>query len=378
MNIWVDAIINSLLTALKNPLTYWALFMSFFVVHYVRHRQKTFFRKTLNDYKTTWFQTNKIALLGSLLVSGLSYVFGFIFTYEIIVILTVITFILSIGFRTKFLSSTYILGFTYFLMLPTFINFFQYEAKSLLISITFIVAIFLFIEAFELHRIKTRHFTPEVTYSKRGTIIGQFSIERFFIVPFFVFVPEGDLSPLIPLLPFGSTSYDIAFIPFIFGFNYRANDELPQVVIHKIKKQTITLASVILIGSILSIYVPYLTFIVMAVAIIGHLYIQSSNTVEENRLQASFLSMAKEPIVFWVEKGSIAESVGLEVGDQIIAINDQSIHHTNDFDSYLLNHHTDEYHITILNSKQEEVQLTIENKIKNRHQLGLHFIDQYD
>lgn len=374
MDIWVEAIIQALINCLKNPLLYWALLLSIYIVAFVRNQEKFYFRKALLKRHTLWLQMNKFTPLGSILISLIAITFGLVINYEIVVILTVVTLILSIGFKMKFLSSTYTLGFTYFLMLPTLLNFFNNEANSILVSITLLVSIFLFIEAYQLQRTKVKKLNPEVIYSKRGHLIGQYSLERLFFTPFFIFVPEGDLTPFLLTLPFGDSSYHLAFIPFVFGFHYQMNNNYPQIVMNKIKKQTIILATIALLGTIISIFVPYVTYITMGIAFIGYLYIQSANTVDQSRAPYLFLSLQQEAKVFWVKKDSIAERFGFNIGDLIKEVNGQTIHTVDELNFVLNQEEVNHATFTIITYQGEEKQIQIDEQINHAYHLGLIFI----
>src|SRR5699024_2918160 len=148
-----------------------------------------------------------------------------VFTNEIIVVLSVMTFILTIGYRLQFLSATYILGFTYLLLLPTHLNFFGDEAFYLMFSITTLIGIMLLLEGHHIFHMKTKHLSPEFRVSLRGAKIGRYSFEKLLFVPFFIFVPGETIVPFFPVFSFGEGTYTLALIPFIFGFSYHISKD---------------------------------------------------------------------------------------------------------------------------------------------------------
>src|SRR5699024_1206412 len=122
----------------------------------VRNEQRIYFGKALYGKMHTWLKTFSLAIFSGIILSAIILSLGLVFTYEIIVILCVVTFILSVGYRSKFLSISFILGFTYILLLPTNLNFYGDEAHLLLFSMTTIIGLLLLVEAYSIFRMKTK------------------------------------------------------------------------------------------------------------------------------------------------------------------------------------------------------------------------------
>lgn len=375
MEEWSQSLLTALLNSLKNPQLYWVFILSFFVVSHVRNEQRVYFGKALYSKIHTWLKTFSFAIISGIILSAITLSFGLIFTYEIIVILCVVTFILSVGYRSKFLSISFILGFTYILLLPTNLNFYDKEAHTLFISMTMMIGLLLLVEAHSISRMKTKDLSPEVRMSRRGSLIGRFSFEKITFIPFFIFVPGETLLPFLPVFSFGDGLYSLALVPFVFGFQYRTNNHFPQVAFRKIAKQTAFLGGIVLIGSGISMMVPLVNYIVVIIAIIGQLYIHVSASMEENSHQSAFLGLEQKAKVFWIDKGSIAEAAGIQIGDTITAINDKAVENTSDVDRLLLRLPPGRREFTVVNYLNESRSIMIVDPVYNRYDFGIRFID---
>lgn len=375
MEEWSQSLLQALINCIKNPQLYWAFLVSFFVVYFVRNEQRRYFGKALYGRINTWLHTFTFSIVGSLIISAITLTFGLVFTYEIIVILCVITFILTIGYRLTFLSASFILGFTYLLLLPTHLNFFQGEAYYLMISMTLIIGCMLLIEAYHVYKIKPKHLSPEIRISLRGAKIGRFSFEKLLFVPFFVFVPGDTLLPLLPVFSFGDGIYSLALIPFIFGFNYQANHHVPQVITKKIATYTAILGSIVIIGSIVSFIMPVINYGVIAIAIIGQLYIQITAKVEENHHLSTFIGLKNEPKVFWIEKESIAEAADIQIGDTIVAVNQQQVQTIDHLNDVLKRLPPGTREFTIENYLHNIRSVKIVEPVYSSEEFGVRFID---
>lgn len=95
---------------------------------------------------------------------------------------------------------------------------------------------------------------------------------------------------------------------------------------------------------------------------------------KEYQSSPTFFEMENKPTIFWVEKNSVAEKIGLQIGDTITKINGETVQTREDVDE-LLYQHKNEHLIFCIEDSQHE-QRTINKAVfaKNREELGIHFI----
>ncbi|MBC6170143.1 serine protease, partial [Listeria seeligeri] len=146
-----------------------------------------------------------IGLLFGLCLSIVSVVIGFSVTIEWIAIFnTIICFLMLIG-MFRFSSTAFTIGITsltfyfcyYFdINLSPFMNeAFGYDAvfiDNFMISMTFLLSILLFVEAFLIQYTSAKNPAPSLRKSKRGKLIGSFQLRKLWFVPLVVFIP-GDV-----------------------------------------------------------------------------------------------------------------------------------------------------------------------------------------
>src|SRR5690625_2284829 len=101
MNLWLNELIQALLTSFKNPILYWAIFLSLYTLRKYQKHHMTMFKNVKQHTFTAWRNTTVISILGGLFITSISIYFGLIMTYEVIVVISTITIILSIGYHLR-------------------------------------------------------------------------------------------------------------------------------------------------------------------------------------------------------------------------------------------------------------------------------------
>src|SRR5699024_3890866 len=150
---------------------------------------------------------------------------GIVLSYEVILVLALVTIILSLFGSLQFLSASYTIGITFIVLLivpfiPSnfTIPFIDFTSISLVhfVSLTILVAILLFIEAVLLRTMKSKQTYPSLHLSERGVWIGQFEAKRMMLIPFFVLIPTNKITVIAPLFPyftFGEQSFTLLLLP---------------------------------------------------------------------------------------------------------------------------------------------------------------------
>src|SRR5690625_4223296 len=178
--------------------------------------------------------------------------------------------ILSIVSIFNLLSSSYTIGNTYLLILlsPHNLENQSYVSPDLfanvnVLSLLFLLGIFLFVEAILLVRMKRNDAYPELSLSDRGIWIGQLRLKKLSLIPFFVLIPHGLISSFAPYWPsiaIGEEKYGLLLVPFIIGFDHIVKGSLPQVAAKRLAKSISLLGVIVLAIAIGSIYVSWLSF----------------------------------------------------------------------------------------------------------------------
>lgn len=283
-----------------------------------------------------------IGLLFGLCFSIVSVVIGFSVTIEWIAIFnTIICFLLLVG-MFRFSSTAFTIGITsltfyfcyYFdINLSPFMNeAFGYDAvfiDNFMISMTFLLSILLFVEAFLIQYTSAKNPAPSLRKSKRGKLIGSFQLRKLWFVPLVVFIP-GDVFTKIfewwPVFTIGAHSYSLIILPLFIGFQQRVQGQLPEAASRKIAVQVTTLATIIAVAGLLGIVMPVLTLFAFMFAIIGRFWISYRHYRAEQLLPKKFGPQPGGIVVLGAREATPSARLNLKAGEKITEVNGQPIH----------------------------------------------------
>ncbi len=283
-----------------------------------------------------------IGLLFGLCLSIVSVVIGFSVTIEWIAIFnTIICFLMLIG-MFRFSSTAFTIGITsltfyfcyYFdINLSPFMNeAFGYDAvfiDNFMISMTFLLSILLFVEAFLIQYTSAKNPAPSLRKSKRGKLIGSFQLRKLWFVPLVVFIP-GDVFTKIfewwPVFTIGSQSYSLIILPLFIGFQQRVQGQLPEAASRKIAVQVTTLATIIAVAGLLGIMMPILTLFAFMFAVIGRFWISYRHYRAEQLLPKKFGPQPGGIVVLGSREATPSARLNLKAGEKITEVNGQPIH----------------------------------------------------
>src|SRR5690625_6901896 len=99
---------------LKNPVIYLLIILFILTVYKRRKIEKKQFGKHIHSFFQAWTTTLFITIISSISVSFVAIYFGRLITYEVILILSIVTTCFSLLHQHILLSVSYTLGFTSF------------------------------------------------------------------------------------------------------------------------------------------------------------------------------------------------------------------------------------------------------------------------
>lgn len=331
---WTMEVKSILLSLIKNPITYWLIFISFLVTKRRMAREIIQFDNYIIERFAEWKKTLLFSALFSLLISFITLSLGLVITYEVVLILCIIVFLFSYVYNFVFLSASFTLAFTYFLLYKSILNHYE-DGMVILTSITLLIGLFLIAEAFLLYKVKNTDTFPELASTKRGTTFGQLHINKISFIPILIFVPNGTFTALFPIFPVvtvdGSSAYSIVAVPFFVGFHYLAQKRLPEQVAKRTAKRTAGLGIVIMVLSIFAYNAPNLSVGIALIALLGRAFIHVFADEWRVKSPVLFSSISPGVKVLWIIENSYAEHAGLNIGDTILRINEVEVSDVNDF-----------------------------------------------
>lgn len=313
-----------------NPIVYWIVLLMTMSSHDRIKKERFYFSLKIAPLIDETKQTLKIALLATLTLALLTLGVGVAFTYEIIIIFTSITFLLSIMYRLSTLSASYALGLTYLMLffLPDTSKIIQQITPLTMTSLSLMIGILLCFEAMMFLQLKENNFYPTLIRSRRGLWYGLQHLKRLAVIPVVALVPKGPLTPLGDFWPFftiADQSYTIFIFPVLVGFHHVVTGELPQRAAQRLGRFVLSLAFFVIIFSLLSIQLPGLSLFAVLIAIVGRILIQWQYYRKDIKRSPLFIEGDHQVKVLGVVQDSPAQKLGFITGETIQKVNDKTI-----------------------------------------------------
>lgn len=318
-----------------NPLFYW-FFLLVIVAGYRRIQQeRVHFGFKVFDLFSEWKSTLLISIVTGLFISLIAVGIGMVFSYEMILLLSIVIIVLSLTFKFTMLSASYTIGITYLLLLlsPLLLENQSYLDANLFsltnyTSLIILLGVFLIAESLLMARIKHNESFPEITLSDRGLWVGQHHLKKLSLIPFFVLVPSGFITPFTDFWPFfaiGEESYGLLLVPFIIGFDETVRGGLPLHAARKMSRAIRLLGYMVILLGIGSIYLSWVSIIAVVFAILGREYIIYQHRKADNEQIAYFSQMETGLKVLGTIPGTTGDRLEILVGETITKVNDQKV-----------------------------------------------------
>lgn len=204
MDVFVE-ILNGIGRLLLQPALYVGILLAILAgFNRVRWERKSF---SISIY-SPWLELKSffgVSLLFGLAISVVTSLIGFGVMIEWVAIFNVVACFLLIVGMFRLSSTAFTIGITslifyfcyYFdVSLAPFTNeAFTYDSifiDNFMISMTFLLAVLLFVEAFLIQYTSAKNPSPSLRKSKRGKLIGSFQLRKLWFVPIVMFLP-GDV-----------------------------------------------------------------------------------------------------------------------------------------------------------------------------------------
>lgn len=323
---YLTIILKALGNLLFNPIFYWIIVLSLLPSDERIKLEETNFNQKILPLGTELKNT----LIPSLIMTIVMFIFtlGFkvTFPYEAIIILSVIFILLSYKMKYSLLSASYTLGITYLVLwfLPKGPLEEVLYTDWTFTSITIMISILLFAEAILFLRFRNSEANPKLAYSKRGRWYGVLQMRKLSIVPLLLILPnETDFltNAILPSISFGDEHYTLFIMPFALGFNHLFQGDLPEKYSKNIGFTLILLSLSVLSLSLGSLKLPKLSLFALAIAVVGRGIIHYFFYRLDLKKNLYFLEGQEQLKVLGVVSGSKAETCGFQTGDLILTLN---------------------------------------------------------
>ncbi|HLR15180.1 MAG TPA: PDZ domain-containing protein [Bacillota bacterium] len=382
---WGVEVLQAIAKIVLQPLFYWSLILVFYAGYRRIKKERKQFGIKVNDLFSEWSSTWILSIGFGLIITAIMLGVGVVFTYETMLVLSISTILLSIHGKLTWLSASYTVGLTYIVVLFAPILLAYQDVIPVhsfdnvnLTSIALLASLLLIAEGILLRMMHGNESFASIGKSTRGARIGEHSLSKLSIIPFFVLIPSGLITPIAdfwPTISIGAENYSLLLFPFILGFNHVVRSSLPQEGARYIGKWIGLLGTLILAIVIGSIYVPFLSALAILVAIIGREFILYKFRSREKQSLPFFTERKDGIMVLTVIPGSRADRLGIVVGETIVKVNGKNIQSVSDF-YYFLQESNGFFKLDVLD-KYGEVRF-IQSALYegDHHELGIIFIEE--
>lgn len=156
-----------------------------------------------------------------------------------------------------------------------------------------------------------------VIFETKNQIVGGFNMNRFWPIPFVIFIGDGLIQPitLMAILSYGD--YSISTYP---------------------RRKIIKTSLVLFLYSVILLYISKTIdnlFIAPMFAILGHEYIILQNKINENKKNPIFTSFDRGVKVLDVLPNTVAHTLGIKTGDIVLKINGVPINSKKDLEDLM-------------------------------------------
>ncbi|WP_337018129.1 PDZ domain-containing protein [Oceanobacillus massiliensis] len=318
-----------------NPLLYWSVLLILFAGYRRIKRERLDFGIKVFDIFSEWKNTWLLSLIAGLLISIITIISGIVLSPETIILLAAVTIVLSITLRFSLLSPSYTIGLTFLLLL--FLPYVMDNqsifnenlfTESNYTALALLLGIFIIFESVLIARVNRNETFPAIALSDRGVWVGQHRIKKLSLVPFFVLMPDGlitSFAPWWPYFPIGETSYCLALVPFLFGFDYLAKGHFTLQATKKIAKFNVLLGIGIVLIAAGSIFIPYLSIAAIVLAILGKEYLNYKYRVGDRLRRPFFRPQEIGLKIVGVIPGTPAARLDVFVGETIAKVNGRKV-----------------------------------------------------
>lgn len=384
---WLIELVKGIGKLFLNPLAYWSIIL-IFIVGYKRVKQeRKQFGIKLFDVFAEGISRWKLSLLLGCLLSLITLGVGMVFSYDVIILLSAVIFILSLTFNYSLLSPSYTIGLTFIIIIlsPLLLENQSVFSSNLFKGVSFtslalLLGLFLIVEGLLLNTTKRNESFPELVLSQRGVWVGQHRLKKLTVIPFFVIVPTGLITPFASYWPYfniGDESFSLLLLPFLIGFNHIVKGNLPSFIAKKLAKSIGLLGVIVLLFALGSIYLPLSWFSIIAViiAILGREYINYKHKMSDKESSNYFKPIKEGVKVLGIIQDSPADRLGILVGEKIVRVNGKKINNANEFYNYLSDSSVN-FKLEVIDDAEEIRYVQSALYEGDHHELGIVFTTQ--
>ena len=333
-----------------NPFLYIILMLAWLQYHRQTLFERKLFHRRLTSPWEQWFHTVIHGLWGGMLASLLILGLGILIQPFDLWFIAGLSFLFSLFhiqyFCFAYAGGLYVLLITVGKLWPqgSQISNLGWLWDSLssanLPSVIGLMALFYLVESFLLRRNRGRGASPIYLNGKRGMLVGAYQLQKFWVLPIFMFVsvPVGTEASLSipswwPMLLAGAgsgLSMTFSGFPVVLGFSDLMVSKLPHVKAKRSAKSLFLFGVILLVLAFVSKWFILSGLFAGLFAFAGHTVLIRWNQWRQWKETPIFVQLGKGVVVLAVLPDTPAEKLGILPGDTLMKVNGADINRSED------------------------------------------------
>ncbi|WP_051330979.1 PDZ domain-containing protein [Aneurinibacillus terranovensis] len=328
----------SILRFFINPVLYVFIFYMYLLYRRQVGIERRLFHARMTTASLELLRSIGYGVIGGLGASVLLIAFGVALSYQEMLLLWIVSVVLAL-FSVRFLSFAYaggLLGILAFFapwfhiggtgILPSVIDW----VNALHVpSILALVAVLHIVEGLLMHSKPEKGASPVYIAGKRGRAIGAFQLNKFWLLPLFIFMPGSTgagfsftgLPSWVPWFYSGSAVLSLLPVPSVVGYMDVAVTMPPFEKSKQSGKKIIWWGIALFIIAYAAKYLPVFALIGSLLSLFSHELIRIYGRLREKQISPLYVQLKDGVRVLAVIPGSPADEMGIVTGDVIIKVN---------------------------------------------------------
>lgn len=338
---WLIEILIGIGKLFINPLLYYGVFFTYLLGYLRAKQERKDFHVKVEDPLLELTEYLKPSLLAGLILSIITGVIGLNVPSVFLWIIAVVTFLISLTLRTRYLSPVYTIGLTFFIIIllkatevDIFKSFIGGFEQTIYPSIVVLLGLLIIAEGILIKRRGSIQPSPLLETGKRGLIVGAQKAKRVWFIPVLLFIPNGILTVPVdwwPVFTFGDAEWSPILFPFFIGFSLKAKSTLISNIVKPYGNMVLYLGLVVTALAVVGRWYPIISIITVGIALIGREFIHFMYQSKENKLTSFFSSRSNGVMILGVLPESPADRMGLKAGELLTRVNGNYVTNSAEF-----------------------------------------------
>ncbi|MEG0258994.1 MAG: PDZ domain-containing protein [Lysinibacillus sp.] len=319
-----------------NPLLYIAIGAAIFLGYKRVKQERKFFNTRIvwgwTELRGFW----KNGLVYALIISIISVAAGLTVPKAFLILCILVSIVVLLF---NFLSPVYVMAGSTLLVWLMYKNEWTYSfwkvslqgmdlLNGAIVTITILTGLIVIAEGLLVKKSAVDVTSPRIEQTKRGMRAIVYRTKKLWLLPIIFVIPGERIvasSPYWPHFDLGESTYALVLFPVVIGFSKLSRKTLPVVQIPKMGRAILLLGQLVLVGGLVSYFVPVIGFVALGIGVVIRFGISLYFALQDKSEVYAVAQSSQGAVIAAVLPDSPAEKMGLLAGECIRKVNGQSV-----------------------------------------------------